>query len=115
MSLLALLFAEEETKKADQPPPGGPFGNPMFLFVMMGLFLFTMFWLPQRKQKKEQAAMMASLKRGSKVVTASGIIGTIASIKDGDEEVVIRSEDAKIKITRTSIVRVLGMEEEAKT
>lgn len=109
-----MLFAEEAAK-TETPQAQGPFGNPMFFMVMIGLFMFTMLWLPQRKQKKELAAMMATLKNGAKVVTASGIIGTVTKIKDGDDEVVIRSEDTKLKITRASIVRVLGIDEETKS
>lgn len=109
---MLLLFAEEAVKS--EQPPGGPFGNPFFFMVMIGIFMFAMIWLPARRQRKEQAAMLASIRPGSKVVTASGIIGTIIRLKEGEDEMVIRSEDAKIKITKTSIVRVLGVEEETK-
>jgi preprotein translocase subunit YajC len=49
-----------------------------------------------------------------KVVTAAGIIGTIVSVKEGSDEVTIRSEDTKFRILRATITRVLGEETEAK-
>lgn len=106
---------------AEDPPPAGKeqpqmpfFANPLFLILMFGLFFVVVMLPAQRRQKREQAAMMASLKAGSKVVTTSGILGTVVKIKDGDEEVVIRSEDAKLKILRSTIARVLGEETENK-
>ncbi|CAN5413524.1 hypothetical protein BH11PLA2_BH11PLA2_27180 [soil metagenome] len=111
-TLLATLFAQDTpaAPAGDKAAGAGPLGNPLFFMVIMGLFMVTMMWLPARKQKKELAAMMAALKAGSKIVTTAGIIGTITKIKDGDDEVVIRSEDSKFKITRASIARVLGEE-----
>ncbi len=115
-----LLFAQEvaapaaEAAGTDATKPAanmGPFGNPMFMFLILGLFVLTMIILPARRQKKEQQLMMANLKRGAKIVTGSGVIGTIVSIKDTEDEVTIRSEDTKMKITKGSIVRVLGQDE----
>jgi len=98
-TLLATLFADDApaAPAGDKAAAGGPFGNPLFFMVIMGLFMVTMMWLPARRQKKELAAMMAALKAGSRIVTTSGIIGTIVKIKDGDDEVVIRSEDSNSK------------------
>jgi len=64
-----------------------------------------------RRQRKEQEKMQASLKRGSKVLTASGIVGTVVTLKDGDDEVVIRSEDARIRVKRNTIHTVIGTDD----
>src|SRR4051812_17600021 len=104
----------EDPPKGDQPQPSA-FAQ-FFPLIAIGMLIVFMFVMPQRKQRKEQQAMQSSLKRGAKVVTAAGIVGTIAKdIKEGEEEVLIRSEDTKLKVTKASIVRVLGMEEDAKS
>lgn len=116
---LPVMFAQTTDAPADPAPGGegkapapvGPLGNPMFLFVLMGVFFLVMVILPGRRQRKEQQQMMSSLKRGTKVATSSGLVGTIAVMKDGDEEIVLRSEDAKIRILKSSIVRVLGQDD----
>jgi preprotein translocase subunit YajC len=116
MSVLALLLAEEAAKEAakDGAAPG-PFGNPLLLMAIMFIFMITMFWLPQRKAKKEAEAMMNTLKPGTKIVTTSGIIGTIVKVKENNEdEVTIRSDDTKLRITKSSIARVVGQDDEAK-
>jgi preprotein translocase YajC subunit len=105
MTLLPLLA---------QQPDAGPRGNPTFPLLIIGvgeLFLFRVMMPAQRRQKKAEAEMRAGLKRGTKVLTHAGIIGTIVTIKDGDDEVVIRSEDARLRINRAAIARVLGTDE----
>ncbi|MGL4419636.1 MAG: preprotein translocase subunit YajC [Gemmataceae bacterium] len=107
------LFAQDP-KPADPAaatPAGGGATLPMLMFVLMGAF-FLIVVLPQnRRAKREQAAMLSSVKRGSKVVTSAGIIGTVVGLKDTEDEMTIRSEDAKIKVLKSSIVRVLGQDE----
>lgn len=88
---------------------GSPFSNPLFL--MLGVFM--LFWvvviLPMsRRQRKEQDKLLASVTRGSKIMTASGIVATVVTIRDGEDEVVIRSEDTKLRIKRSAIQQVLG-------
>ena len=107
--MLSALLAQDPGP-APGPRPGGI--DPMFLIA--GLFL--LFWLVvlmpmSRRQKKEQAQMMANLKRGSKVLTSAGIVGTVVTIKDGDDEIVIRSEDARLRIKRSTVQVVLGSDE----
>jgi len=93
---------------------GGMFGGPMFPFFLIGLML--LFWvvviLPMsRRQRRDQEQMLATLKRGAKVLTNAGIVGVIVSAKDGEDEIVIRSEDTKLRIKRNVIVQVLGADE----
>jgi preprotein translocase subunit YajC len=93
---------------------GGLLGSPLAPLLIIGMFV--LFWvvviLPaSRRQKREQEQMLASLKRGSKVVTSSGIIGTVVGIKDGDEEVTIRSDESKLRVLRSTILRVIGSDE----
>jgi preprotein translocase subunit YajC len=94
--------------------PGGPLGNPMFPFFMIGIMLlfYVVVMLPMsRRQKKEQEQMLANLKRGARILTSGGIVGTIVTAKDGEDEVVIRSEDARLRIKRNVVVQVLGSDE----
>jgi preprotein translocase subunit YajC len=102
----------------DPAPSGKPeqqsvpfFMRPEFLLLLFGLFMVVV-WLPaQRRQKRDQQQMMANLKRGAKVSTSSGIIGSIVDIKDNEDEATLRSGDAKIKVLKSSINRVLGQDE----
>ena len=49
--------------------------------------------------------MLAELKSGDKVVTASGIIGVVITVKD--KSVSLRSADAKFEVTKASVTEIL--------
>lgn len=105
-----LLFAQE-----GQPAgPGGLLGGPLampFLLAMVVLFLMVVVFPAQRRQKKEQEQMVATIKRGAKILTNAGIVATVVSAKDGEDEIVIRSEDTKLRIKRNVVVQVIGSDE----
>ncbi|HEX4608350.1 MAG TPA: preprotein translocase subunit YajC [Urbifossiella sp.] len=107
--MLSVLFAQEPGAAPGQVQPF--WANPIFLMLMVGMFWVVVILPMSRRQKKEQQQLMASLKRGTKVVTSGGIIGSIVSIKDGEDEVTIRSEDSRIKVLRSSILRAIGTDE----
>jgi len=112
-AILADEPAPVEPAAAPQNPMG-VFGSPLFLILMFGLFFLVVMLPASRRQKREAAAMMAALKAGSRIVPTGGILGTVVKIKDGEDEVVIKSEDSKIKILRSTIARVLGEDADAK-
>jgi preprotein translocase subunit YajC len=75
------------------------------------LFFLVVIFPAQRRQKKDQEKLIANLKRGTKVLTSGGIVGTIVSAKDGEDEIVIRSEDTRLRIKRNVVLQVLGSDE----
>ena len=82
--------------------------SPLGLIVPLGLMLVILYFMmirPQSQQRKRQAQLMASLKAGDKVVTASGIVGVVITVKD--KTVSIRSADAKMEVTKSSVVEIL--------
>ena len=57
-------------------------GNPL---VMMGLMVVMFYFLlirPQQRQRKEQAARIAAMKNGDRVVTTAGLHGIVHNVKD---------------------------------
>jgi preprotein translocase subunit YajC len=82
-------------------------GATIKMVVMMGV-LFAIMWLvmiaPQRKKAKEQEAMLNALKSGDKIVTASGIVGVVLSIKD--KTVSMRSADTKLEVLKSAVSEV---------
>ncbi len=86
------------------PPPN----SPLSLVVPLGLMLVILYFMmirPQSQQRKRQAQLLASLKAGDKVVTASGIVGVVITVKD--KTVSLRSADAKMEVTKSSVVEIL--------
>lgn len=77
-------------------------GSPL---VMMGIIFAIIYFLimrPQQKKQKEHQEMLRSLAKGDRVVTVSGIYGTVANL---DEKIVLLQVDDKvrIKVSRNSV------------
>ena len=84
---------------------------PMFVIGLVVLFLMVVVFPAQRRQKRDQEQMVATIKRGTKILTNAGIVATVVSAKDGEDEIVIRSEDTKLRIKRNVVVQVIGSDE----
>jgi len=71
----------------------------------MGVMIYFVLFRPQSQQRKQQAKLQDALKSGDKIVTSSGIVGVVITVKD--TTVSIRSADAKMEITKASVVQIL--------
>ena len=81
----------------------GQFIPLILIFVIFYFFLIR----PQQKKVKEHKAMVQSLKRGDKIVTSGGIVGTVERIIDNDKVEVEISENVKVEIVRTTGIQSL--------
>jgi preprotein translocase subunit YajC len=91
-------------------PPGtapNPTGQMVSTFGFMAI-MFAVFYLllirPQQKKAKELATLLKSLRAGDKVVTSSGIVGVIISVKE--RTLILRSNDTKMEITKGAVAEV---------
>ncbi len=115
MSILHLLSDGATT----QPTQAMPFwANPqdMFLIVIFGMLMFFLFSSSRTKkqEQKQRDEMLKNMKRGDRVMTAGGILGSVVEVRD--TEVVLKvdeSSNTKIKFTRDAIKRVLTEDEAA--
>ncbi len=77
------------------------------MWIML-ILIFAIMWLfmirPQRKQQKEMEQFRNALKKGDKVITAGGIYGTIAEVKEGERTVLLRVDgDVKLRVDKSSL------------
>jgi preprotein translocase subunit YajC len=80
-------------------------------FVLIFVIFYFMLILPQQKKQKQQKAMMEGLKKGDKVITASGIWGTVTNL--GKETVTLQiADNTKIKMQREYIARLRSEEDD---
>ncbi|MEO8097212.1 MAG: preprotein translocase subunit YajC [Acidobacteriota bacterium] len=90
--------------------PAGPLGAlvgflPMVLIV--GVF-YVLIFMPMQKEKKRQAAMLASLEAGKDVVTSGGIVGTIVSVNPDTLILRVRPDNVKLQIARSAVSSVVS-------
>ena len=82
-------------------------------FALIFVIFYFLVILPQHKRSKQQKSLLEALKKGDKVVTASGIWGTISNL--GKETVTLQIADTtKIRIQRDQIARLRGGDDEDK-
>jgi preprotein translocase subunit YajC len=108
----SILLADDEP--AAPTPPSNPL-NLLFPLLIMGVFLYFMAIRPMRKQEKERKLLVEALKKNDRVLTSGGIIGVIANMKD--DEVLLKVDEnsnVRLRVTRSSIVRVLSEKDATK-
>ena len=81
----------------------GQFIPLILIFVIFYFFLIR----PQQKKVKEHKAMVAALKRGDKVVTSGGIVGTIERVIDNEKVEVLISDNVKVEVVRSTGIQNL--------
>ena len=100
-----LAAADLETvPKQTVPNPTAQMLQTVLIMGGMSLMMWLMLFRPQQKRAKELAAMLKTLRPGDKIVTASGIVGVVLSLKD--KTVSIRSSDAKLEILKSAVTEV---------
>ena len=88
----------------------GQFIPLILIFVIFYFFLLRL----QQKKVKEHKAMVESLKKGDKVVTAGGITGTISRVVDNDKVEVEIADNVTVEIIRGTGIQSLVNSQETK-
>jgi preprotein translocase subunit YajC len=120
LDLFSLLIPDAMAQVSGDPAIGGGPGLRSFvpLIIIFGVFYFLII-RPQQKKIKQHETMVKTLKRGDKVVSGGGIIGTITKV---DEDAGILEVDISngviIKVVRSMVsdvqVRSVPVEEKGK-
>ena len=109
--LLTRVLAAPAAVVAMGAPPegGGPFWVQLAPFALiLGIFYFVIL-APMRKRQKKVAEFQDSLKVGDKVVTTSGLYGTVAKIGDNSVQLKI-AEMVNVEVTRASVAGYQGQD-----
>jgi preprotein translocase subunit YajC len=81
-------------------------------FIAMIVILYFLLIRPQQKKQKEHKTMLTTLRKGDKVVTNSGMFGTIVGIDDNENKVVLKvAENVKVEFLKSSVAGRMGAEE----
>jgi preprotein translocase subunit YajC len=104
--LNALIFLAEQGPDA-KGEPNGFLSSPLPMFLMIGVVAYFLLYLPSRREKQQRQALLNALKKNDKVLTSAGIIGVVTNLREGSEEVTIKSDEAKFLVLRSSIARII--------
>ena len=74
---------------------------PLVLLVVVFYFVLIR---PQQKKAKDHANLLKAIRAGDKIVTSSGIVAVVVTVKD--KTLSIRSADAKLEITKSAVAEI---------
>ena len=77
------------------------------LILIFGVFYFLLI-RPQQTKAKETRAMLTALRRGDRIVTAGGLLGTVQRVKDGSNEIEVEiAPNVRVTVIRETIPTVI--------
>ncbi len=87
-------------------------GSTLVQFAPLVLIFGIFYWLilrPQQQKQKQLKARLAALKRGDRVVTAGGLLATVAKTRDGSHEIEVDiAPNVRVSVLRDTISAVLA-------
>src|SRR5215469_10661038 len=85
--------------------------NALIQFLPLVLIFVVFYFLlirPQQRKAKDHKTMLDALRRGDRVVTGGGIIGTVARVENPEEVTVDIADGVRVRVLRSTISSVLA-------
>ncbi len=85
----------------------GAAGQFLPIVLIFGVF-YVLLIRPQQQRQKELKASLAAMKRGDRVVTGGGIVGTVQVVREGSNEVEVDiAPNVRVTVVRETINTVI--------
>jgi preprotein translocase subunit YajC len=85
----------------------GSIGQFLPIVLIFGVFYFLLI-RPNQQQQKALKASLAALKRGDRVVTGGGIVGTVQVVREGTNEIEVEiAPNVRVSVVRETINSVI--------
>ena len=78
-------------------------GSTVLMLIMMLAVFYFMLIRPENKRKKEAEQMRASVKKGDKITTIGGIIGTVVDVKENSIVVETSADQVRIELAKWAL------------
>ena len=86
-------------------------GGSLLAFLPLIAIIVVMYFFmirPQAKKQKEHQKMLSEIVKGDRILTAGGIVGTVAGIKESENLLIVKIADSvKVELSRSSVAQVL--------
>lgn len=108
---LLMLLAEAA---ATEGPPRPWWAD--FMWVLPIVLIAYLFLLrPQMRQEQQRNALVKNLKKDDEVLTNAGIYGSVVSVHETKDEVVLKvADNARIRVVKNAVIRNITQEEAAR-
>ena len=113
----AALFADDAAGGGAAGGGGGDSSLMLVQSLLPFVAIFVLFYFllirPQRREQARRQEMLSGVKKNDRVITAGGIYGVVTNVHREADEVTLKVDEAtntKLRVTLSSIARVLGDE-----
>ena len=99
----SIAYAQDQPQAAAAPVGGNPLVSFLPIILIFVIFYFLLI-RPQQKRQQDLQKMVENLKKGDRIVTSGGIIGTVIGIQN--DYIVIKvgdNENTKMEILKGAI------------
>ena len=83
-----------------------PFISTLFPLVMLFAIFYFLLIRPQQQRVKDHQKLVESVRRGDTVVTAGGVIGKVAKVKDAGEILVEIADNGQVRVLKSTLTEV---------
>ena len=77
--------------------------SPLIMMVLMIAIFYFMLIRPENKRKKEAEQMRSSVRKGDKITTIGGIVGTVVDVKENNIVVETSADQVRIEFAKWAI------------
>jgi len=112
------MFVATAYAQSAAAPAGAPGAFDFMSFLPLILIFLVFYFLlirPQQKKLKEHKSMLDSLRRGDRIVTGGGVLGTVTRVGADDEVTVEIAEGVRVRVLKSTINLVVAKTEPAKS
>ena len=110
-----MVFAQGASKGAQSS--GGSIASLLPMMLIMFAVVYFLMIRPEQKKQKDRQALLSAMKKGDRVITSSGILGTVGNVKDTTVMVKI-AENTVVEFTKSAVTQIVnkdGTEKQADT
>ena len=81
---------------------GGMMSTVVMMVAMLAIFYFMLI-RPENKRKKEAEEMRSSIRKGDKITTIGGIVGTVVDVKENNIVVETSADQVRIEFAKWAV------------
>ena len=82
--------------------PGGLGSTIVMMVAMLGIFYFMLI-RPENKRKKEAEQMRSSVRKGDKITTIGGVVGTVVDVKENNIVIETSADQVRIEFAKWAL------------
>ena len=83
--------------------PAGGMGGTLVMMVAMLAIMYFMLIRPENKRKKEAEQMRSAVKKGDKITTIGGIVGTVVDVKENNIVIETSADQVRIELAKWAL------------